>query len=72
MQPPLRAVGAQLTEEELKALRKEDKARMKAELAARLNAEGFTNRDGRPWSRVTARNLAVKLARQQQLVGAAS
>jgi hypothetical protein len=36
VQPPLRAVGAQLTEEELKALRKEDKARMKAELAARL------------------------------------
>lgn len=43
-----------------------------AELAEKLNAEGFTNRDGRPWSRVTARRLAVKLARQQQTVGAAS
>lgn len=35
------------------------------ELAARLNAAGFTNRDGRPWSRVTAKRLAVRLAKRR-------
>jgi DNA invertase Pin-like site-specific DNA recombinase len=35
-----------------------------AELAARLNACGFTNRDGRPWNRVTAKRLAERMARR--------
>lgn len=33
-----------------------------AELAERLNADGFTNRDGRPWNRTSAKRLAVRLA----------
>lgn len=37
------------------------------ELAARLNAEGFTNRGGRPWSRVTAKRLAIRLAKRRAM-----
>ncbi len=33
-----------------------------AELAARLNACGFVNRDGRPWNRTSAKRLAARLA----------
>jgi len=36
------------------------------ELAARLNAAGFTNRDGRPWSRVAAKRLAARLAKRRR------
>lgn len=35
-----------------------------AELARRLNACGFTNRDGRPWNRTTAKRLAMRLAQR--------
>lgn len=35
-----------------------------SELAERLNACGFLNRDGRPWSRVTAKRLASRLAKR--------
>ena len=37
-----------------------------AELADRLNACGFVNRDGRPWNRTTAKRLATRLAKRQQ------
>jgi len=36
-----------------------------SELATRLNACGFTNRDGKPWNRVTAKRLAARLAKRQ-------
>jgi DNA invertase Pin-like site-specific DNA recombinase len=41
------------------------------ELARYLNARGHVNREGRPWSRVTALSLARRLA-QQTPMGAAS
>jgi DNA invertase Pin-like site-specific DNA recombinase len=37
-----------------------------AELADRLNACGYLNRDGRPWSRVTAKRLATRLAKRHR------
>ncbi len=36
------------------------------ELATRLNACGFVNRDGRPWNRTTAKRMATRLAQRQQ------
>ena len=43
------------------------------ELARRLNACGFANRDGRPWTRTTAKRLAMRLAKrnheQTEVVG---
>lgn len=38
-----------------------------AELAERLNRDGFTNRGGRPWSRVSAKRLADRLAKRQKV-----
>lgn len=37
-----------------------------SELARRLNACGFTNRDNRPWNRTTARRLAARLAQRHE------
>lgn len=42
------------------------------ELAARLNACGFTNRGGRPWSRTAALRLAQRLSERGKVAEAAS